>query len=852
MKNLPKTWWPWLAAALALIVAALIFEPVWPLNMALMSPDSPPYYVASYKAEIINNLVNHHINGFSHDQLLALLLPPLVYHDFSYVFAAALLAAAAAAYLKGRGLALIPTLMGALSMAFAGYHFTLFNPGHRGYLNMVPYAVFIFALIDRAIERPRWSHFVLMAVCVAAGIANQPDVVMLFLGLAVAYTLLRLVQQLRRSSPDTRRRLYGGWGVGLAVAAIAILIAGFSVIQRTLTVTLQHRASQISQSSGRPPSAAANKDTAAEKESAWVFATNWSLPPEDLAEFVVPNLRGLDTGNRQLPYWGRLGQSLEWPEQGFGFPNFRQHSLYLGVWQVLLALFAVVTIFGRGHFRPSPASLADSDENPATSPTLPDENRAIVIFWSITAIIATLLALGRYAPLYRLFYSLPLMHNLRAPVKFHHLTELAVAILSAFGLAAALQSAADGKQHRHPLLVMLGLTLAAMLIAALGGILNPAASETIRARLAGFGLEQLEPGLSAHYLSACLKTAARFLGGALFFALITFASVSRRRLLATAAAALLLLAATIDLALVARPYVNGVDVGSLYARNPIAESLLAGETSDGMAIAFQLGQATPPSEHPLLWIFQRDGFEHATPPLNATLEWPVLQSWTRLSPDIRKQWQLWGARVLLTTPQSLPNLIRLPEFKLLGTYALRNGRISAVPPEQAQFGALRYDDWTPPAALYSRWRSAEAENLWEIMTDKDLRFDQEVVVQGAPLCDSQAAPTVTPARIITPPSRASGRQCRIEVKSDEAGMLLLRERFGDIPQVNVTVNGQPRPALRANAFFWAVPLAAGEHTVVFTPVLAWWRLALHLLSLLLAIGAFADLQRSRCRAPCGC
>jgi len=62
--------------------------------------------------------------------------------------------------------------------------------------------------------------------------------------------------------------------------------------------------------------------------------------------------------------------------------------------------------------------------------------RADIFFWTGTFITAILLALGRYFPLYRLFYMLPYVSSMRCPAKFLHLVEFALCILFAFGLEA--------------------------------------------------------------------------------------------------------------------------------------------------------------------------------------------------------------------------------------------------------------------------------------------------------------------------------------------------------------------------------------------------------------------------------
>jgi len=153
----------------------------------------------------------------------------------------------------------------------------------------------------------------------------------------------------------------------------------------------------------------------------WIFVTNWSLPPNESAEFFIPRLNGdtscpmtLALGARQKsgvkPYTGALGRPKDAPSG-----NYRQHSLYVGLVTCLFALFGVISWRRGGH--------------------------KDVLFFAGAALLCWLFSMGRYFEvLYRLVYALPFGDTLRAPVKWHHLTELALAFLAAYGIEAALET----------------------------------------------------------------------------------------------------------------------------------------------------------------------------------------------------------------------------------------------------------------------------------------------------------------------------------------------------------------------------------------------------------------------------
>ena len=61
---------------------------------------------------------------------------------------------------------------------------------------------------------------------------------------------------------------------------------------------------------------------------------------------------------------------------------------------------------------------------------------ASLIFFTVSAIVFWLFSMGRYCePVYRLVYALPFGDYLRAPVKWHHLTEFCICVLAGYGLA---------------------------------------------------------------------------------------------------------------------------------------------------------------------------------------------------------------------------------------------------------------------------------------------------------------------------------------------------------------------------------------------------------------------------------
>ncbi|NCD35065.1 MAG: hypothetical protein EOL87_16815 [Spartobacteria bacterium] len=155
----------------------------------------------------------------------------------------------------------------------------------------------------------------------------------------------------------------------------------------------------------------------------WDFSTQWSWPPEETIDFVAPGYMGWRSGEPDGPYWGRMGRSAGWETHHQGFMNFKLENTYLGFIPVVFALFAVYAAFRKMT-------------GPRTA--LPDEfafnPRVEILFWSGAALITLLLAFGKYFPLYRVFYELPMVSSIRNPNKFLQIFQICFAILSGWGL----------------------------------------------------------------------------------------------------------------------------------------------------------------------------------------------------------------------------------------------------------------------------------------------------------------------------------------------------------------------------------------------------------------------------------
>lgn len=293
--------------------------------------------------------------------------------------------------LRGRGVGWGAAWVGGLCAAFAGYFATLFCAGHRGVVDALAVTCLGFGALLRGVRTGRLRWFALLAAVSALGLAAQADLWFLVTLAQGAYGLWLLWRERPAWRPLAR---------GVAVAAAVFLAVGWPALRHTFAEARETRAGQLAQ-------AEAAAETPAQAEAArWRFVTDWSLPPEDLVEWFLPGAVGHTSYPFDpAPYTGRMGSAHQ---------VLRQHTVHVGWPAMLLAALALIPLLRR---------------DPAAR-DLP--------FWYGLAAVALLLALGRHTPLYRAVAALPVLDQIRAPVKWLHLTGFALAMAAGVGAQALL------------------------------------------------------------------------------------------------------------------------------------------------------------------------------------------------------------------------------------------------------------------------------------------------------------------------------------------------------------------------------------------------------------------------------
>ena len=396
--------WGWFLGFTAVVaaLAGFVFWGTWSVDFEPVMPDCPTDFAAGSAYRALRNmfasgkLVPGDVCRFQGS--------PYFWRELQYVLPLYCAALGVAYYCRGRGLSRLAAYGAGLLLAFSGYWCTLFSAGHLGWFQWMTYGVFAFGLADRAVRKGKLRHWLFLGACVAWASCYQTDLWLLFTLLTGAYFIWCCVRE--RKFP---------WK-GACLSAAVFFLVGAPHIRSAFVNDLAGRDKQIAEGE-----TVSRKDKASgdEREKRWIFVTNWSLPPNETAEFFLPRLNGDTSCPMTLSLGARYGTGVRQYTGALGRPkdapagNYRQHSLYVGFITCLLALLGIV--------------LGVSNKGRGSD----------LLFLAVAALLCWLFSMGRYCePVYRVIFALPFGDYLRAPVKWHHLTEFCIVVLSAYGIEA--------------------------------------------------------------------------------------------------------------------------------------------------------------------------------------------------------------------------------------------------------------------------------------------------------------------------------------------------------------------------------------------------------------------------------
>ncbi|MGI9078855.1 MAG: hypothetical protein ACR2G6_16245, partial [Gemmatimonadaceae bacterium] len=305
-------------------------------------------------------------------------------------------------FLRACGLGFLPALIGGLAYMMGGPIASYVSPGHDGKLyvsTLYPLALWLLWLGIRKDRKWVWGALALVAGL--AVLSPHPQLLQYMLLSCGAFALFLAF------TDGGTGKLPTSVGVRrLAFAFGALILGGF-------TGAIQYN--PVREYVEWSPRAGGMRS--------YEVATSYSLNPEEMVNFVIPEFSGILEN-----YWGRNGIHF--------------HSDYLGVVVLLLVGLA----FAR---------------------QVSEVRKRFMWFWAITAVIGILWSLGGATPFYRIVYAIvPGSKFFRAPSTFFFVAWLALSTLAALGADRALR-----RDFTRRYLVGWGIAGGAMLLLALTGAL---------------------------------------------------------------------------------------------------------------------------------------------------------------------------------------------------------------------------------------------------------------------------------------------------------------------------------------------------------------------------------------------
>lgn len=303
-------------------------------------------------------------------------------------------------YCRAIGLRPLAALGAGLIFALAPEQSSLINAGHVQKIATISFAPWVFCCLEKGMLSRRLVWFLTAAVLLALQFFNMHWQIAYYTCLAVAlYGLGRLYAEYRGITVDrwkvtSRLVLFQAVMLLFFLSAVAISLIPLADWSKETTRGVQSGANQ-------------GKGGLQVDE-----AMAWSLPPEELATFVVPGLFGFsrqegayDTQDIKAYYWGRM--------------VFTQTSDYLGLLPWLL--LPLVLLFRRDQY-----------------------------VWLMLALAlgGILFSLGKYTPVYWWLYkNLPGVNHFRVPKMMLFVTGFALAVLTGMGLQQLLDSRDRNEQR---------------------------------------------------------------------------------------------------------------------------------------------------------------------------------------------------------------------------------------------------------------------------------------------------------------------------------------------------------------------------------------------------------------------
>jgi hypothetical protein len=711
---------------------------------------------------------------------------------------------AMAAFLRELELPRPAAIFGGLIFAWQGDLLPFVFPGHYGYIATWPcFALAAWGAL-RSSRTGRWAYALISGASCGVMVGLQPD-----RGAIASLLIAALFIAGAWSAPGSWFRRLRSLALCAASALVISLAAFLALFQSNINgVTMggQTNPAEI-----------------------YKFDTQFSLGPEESLTYLVPGFFGWHSNHPDGPYWGRIGQSPDWPKHHQGSRNLNLAISTTGTVATVLALLAAVLLL-------SGDKTGWLGENNLT----PRQRHYGRVLLGLGA-AALVLAWGYHTPFYQALFAVPLMDKWRDPLKWLEMTNFALVTLSALGvqhLFVSLTAAPtdETRSNRRRLLWFLDGILVVLF---LGLLASYPFTISLAATLPAAGYEpQAVAGIMSTLHTALALATALMMGMCVMLRLLWRPEFLRRwqpenpwihrawqammqpkHLPLTLALGLGLLGAG-QLAWVATQFIQPTSLADLTATNPLLEAL----RSEGPKV-----RVSVTSDDPVLNVLlqnQFNSFRISCLEVSAASRIPdaVQTFFGAFNNDPTRLWLLAGVKNLVVPEDEFAGLERDPRIAAdilnvdgytletpsapnLPSHALIKlkdhlAKATFVPdaeilPDAAMLERLKNPNWDPRATVLLASAPAKTEAVAGPATATALHPDIDV-------------DPYTPHRI------------DIAVQTPRSGYVLINDAYD--PDWEATLNGRAVPLLRADYLLRAVAVPAGVSSVVLDYV-AHYRMA---------------------------
>lgn len=742
-----------------IVLAVITFRCVWPADHIFSASDinagglafrkghMPEYFTGYFSSTTVMGSASH---GFRFFELLLVFLPLTVFANVFYGFILILGSASLIWFLRLWGRSWMASCFGAL-IGFWFNSIILASTGHAYKMEVLAFSVLGLCLIEKSVRagsfRKTAGFSLLAGLSLGIMMIEQQDVALLA-GLFVGpYAVFRVMLAHGKA---VRRWLCMLVPMGI----VAFLLSGATVVK-----SYERNIAGAAQVQGDAP----------EK---WSYVTQWSMVPAEWPDLVAPGWGGWSTGNPEGPYWGKIGRDANWESTGQGFQNFKLDSIYLGIVPFLLGAFGLA------------AALKNRKS----------EEGAAILFWSIAGLLGFWLAFGKYSILYKLFYQLPMVGNIRAPIKFLDNFQICLGIVAAYGLDRLL---INGKAEKGAKALWVGSSVCAglLLLAGLRLLAFPASPTAGFAEMgfASYAETMLNNMTNAWFHSALLT----LLCAALVF--MIWKGVKQAK---WAGVVLVAVLAVDSLALTSH-YFRAESIASMKKENPVLSFLKENQGNERIFMVDQNG------------IYNRwrviDGAFYG---LNFFNIWQM----PRMPAEYKeflgtvgrnniRMWELSSVKYITAPASILQQFSQNPKLAKLFTPVM-NYQIPTAQGMRPDV-LLEFNSHIPRFALYQNWRSEPLEIQCVVLASQ--KHDPHSILLVDPVADLASAEGNGGLQGFE--AKVTSSKAEVVVKTVRPGILRFAQRHQS--GWTVYVDGKEAKLLRVDYLCMGVQVPPGEHTIEF-------------------------------------